>query len=605
MQFIRTTPLAFALSSWLILMATSAPTSAQDLRLPQAIDYNPSPTVFETVLFAHEIELRLTDSQKKTLVMAYNGSVPGPTIDANLGDTLIVHFVNLLHEATTVHWHGVELPAGMDGSHISQALIPRFGYRRYEFQLNNAATYWYHPHNKTNEQIEKGLHGALIVRDPADDRGLRIPSWRERTIFLDDVSLNANYQISPFATDLNQPMIPWRRAENLANGRPGTHTLVNGQESHTGRIPTLHVIAGAAYRLRFINASSGETFRLSIPDSRQRWYQIGSDQGLWNAAELIKPIEKVLDQRGHHNLVISDPDTRVGVTLTPSDRIEAVLVANGDVGEEFYIEAHDFVRGEHVAFRDPQNNLIFGHHHFDGANEPKNLIRVKIIGQSITNRRGTWQPPASLRRNPVQALTIDPSQATLPVIFGHGLPDNTTGDVTFFAQVQRPGPLLAAVRAKQMAMPAPFGPIPMMKQTAATGYHVKVGQTRDWEVVNFTGGDHNFHLHGFRFQHLDSEFIDLDKPNNNYIVKPLRLSYEDTIRIPKRPNLTLGRSFTIVRVITRFDDASRPPALRRRAQQLLAGGLVPTATRSGGWLVHCHHLPHAARGMMSFVTVTK
>jgi len=291
--------------------------------------------------------------------------------------------------------------------------------------------------------------------------------------------------------------------------------------------------------------------------------------------------------------------------LTPSDRVETVLVADGEIDEEFYIEAHDFVRGEHVAFRDPQNNLLFGHYHFDGASAPRNLIRVKIIGQSVDRRRSAWEPPAQLRSRPIVPLTIDPNMKTLPVVFGHGFPDKVTGDVMFFAQVQRPDPLLAAVRARTMVMPPPFGPIPMMKQTASTGYHVKIGETRVWEIVNFTGGDHNFHTHGFRFQHLDSEYIDLDDARNNYIEKAQRLTYEDTFRIPKRPNLILGRSFTIVRVIGRFDDRSRRRPYRRRSRDLLAGGLVPTATTSGGWLVHCHHLPHAARGMMSFITVTR
>lgn len=596
-----------ALTTFAFTLLGATESRAQDLRLPKAIDYNPHPRIFETVLLAHEMDRQLVAGQKQTRMMAYNGSVPGPTIEANLGDWLIVHFVNLLKEPTTVHWHGVEMPARMDGSHIAQALVPPNGYFRYEFKLNNAATYWYHPHNKTDQQVEKGLYGALIVRDRRDDRRLRIPRWRERTIFLDDVKLDLNYQIAPFATDVKQPMIPWRRAEALANGRPGTHMLVNGVESHPGKQPTLQVIAGAPYRLRFVSTSSGDTFRLSIPDKRQKWYHIGSDQGLWNQAELIKPIDKVIDLRGHHNLLISNPSTKVGITLTPSDRIEAVLVAEGEVGDEFFIEAHDFVRGEHEAFRDPQNNLLFGHYHFDGANSPKNLIRVKIVGQMARNGRfpRPWQPPRQLRRNRIRPLLVDPTLATLPVILGHALPDKVTGDVIFFVQVQNPVPLLAAVRSRKMVMPPPFGPIPMMKQTPATGYHVKVGETRVWEIVNFTGGDHNFHTHGFRFQLLDTEYIDLDKPSNNYVEKPQRLTYEDTIRVPKRPNLILGRSFTIVRVITRFDDRSRRRSLRRDSTELLAGGLTPTATKSGGWLVHCHHLPHAARGMMSYITVTK
>ena len=150
-----------------------------------------------------------------------------------------------------------------------------------------------------------------------------------------------------------------------------------------------------------------------------------------------------------------------------------------------------------------------------------------------------------------------------------------------------------------------FGPMPIMKLTAKDGYHVKVGDTPYFEVVNFTGGDHGFHTHGFHFQHIDTEYIDIDTPSFNRIEKPLRLSVEDTIRVPKRPGLILGRSFTIVRLAIRFDDSAKHRRYRRKPWELLAGGLAPTATTSGGWLVHCHHLEHAARGMMSFLTVTR
>ncbi len=86
---------------------------------------------------------------------------------------------------------------------------------------------------------------------------------------------------------------------------------------------------------------------------------------------------------------------------------------------------------------------------------------------------------------------------------------------------------------------------------------------------------------------------------------PLRLAYEDTIRTPRRPGFTLGRSYTIARLAVKFDDSARPPALRRTATELLAGGLAPSANASGGWLTHCHFLEHAVQGMMSFVTVTR
>lgn len=88
-----------------------APQSAEDL--------NPDPTVVEVELIASVEQVKFGKSQW-TDVWTYNGSTPGPTIEANIGDTIVVHFYNLLPEETTVHWHGVEVPANMDGSHIAQ-----------------------------------------------------------------------------------------------------------------------------------------------------------------------------------------------------------------------------------------------------------------------------------------------------------------------------------------------------------------------------------------------------------------------------------------------------------------------------------------------------
>ena len=568
----------------------AAVTTAQDLRLNKAIDYNPNPKIFETVLFSHEVEVQLVDG-KKTRMMAYNGSTPGPTIDANIGDTLVVHYINLLQEPSTIHWHGVEMPATMDGSHIAQLPVPRFGYFRYEFELNNAATYWYHPHINTNEQVEKGMYGALIVRDRKHDRAIGIPPSRERVVFLDDIQLDEDNQVAPFATNPKATFIPWQRAEALANARPGNHVLVNSQEVTDTKTPTLSLLAGAAYRLRFINVSSGEIFRMDLGDETKEWYGIGSDQGLWNTAELIKPIDKIVNPLGHHNNLISNTDTRL-----------VVLKAEGIVGSEYFIDFHDFVRGLHTAFRDPQNNLIFGHDHFDGADDPVKGIRIKIVGKS---KNKPWKPKKKQRWDPVKPLKPDLTKPPLPVVFGHAFP-NDKGDFPFFINVAKPFEVLKRVHARQMTMLPPFGPMPMMMLTAKDGYHVKVGDTHYWEVVNFTGGDHNFHTHGFRFHHIDTEFIDLDTPAFNRKEQPLRLAYEDTIRIPKRPGLILGRSFTIVRLAVRFDDKARAQKkLRRRPTELLAGGLTPTAKSSGGWVMHCHLLTHAVKGMMSFITVTK
>lgn len=595
--------LALQVAAVLALILPCCPSQGWDIS--RAVDRNPDPKVFETVITVSERELQLA-SGKKTRVMTYNGSIPGPTIEAEIGTRLIVHVINLMTEPTLIHWHGLAVPAGMDGTPLSQAPIPKSGYFRYEFTLNNAATYWYHSHEKTNEQVERGLYGALIVRDPKHDAAVGVPRDQERVVFLDDIALDDNNQLMPFSTDSRADLMPWKRAEDLVNSRVGNHLLINGRIATKDNLPSFEVQAGKPYRFRFISVANGRVFRLDLPEGDSHWYGIGSDQGLWNRPELIKPIGQVKNVLGHHNELISDPSPRVGTTFTPSDRLEVVLVPRGKVGQEVFLKSHDMVKGKHIAYRDPKGELWFGHDHFDGAGKPMDLFRFKIT-KAQDKATSAWAAPKQLRWNPTKPLNVDAKtrENPLPVFFGHGLPNRVTGTAMFFISVANPDGLLKKVRSKQMVVPADYEPQPFMKLRPEDGFHVRVGETRVWEVINFTGTDHNFHTHGFRFQHLETEFIDLDKADNCRVEKAARLAYEDTIRTPRRPGLTMGRSYTIVRLAMRFDDATRPASLRRTPEQLVAGGLAPSVNMSGGWLVHCHFLEHTIQGMRSFITVTR
>jgi len=98
------------------------------------------------------------------LVWGYNGGTPGPTIEATEGDRLRIHVTNRLPEPTTVHWHGLVLPNGMDGvSGLNQAPIPVGETWTYEFDLRRAGTFMYHAHFDEMTQVALGLVGMLVV----------------------------------------------------------------------------------------------------------------------------------------------------------------------------------------------------------------------------------------------------------------------------------------------------------------------------------------------------------------------------------------------------------------------------------------------------------
>ena len=104
----------------------------------------------------------------------YNGSTPGPTIEAVEGDTLRLYVSNRLPEPTTVHWHGIILPNGMDGvAGLTQRPIPRGETYVYEFTVRHPGTYMYHPHYDEMTQIALGMAGMLIVH-PRRPRGPRV-----------------------------------------------------------------------------------------------------------------------------------------------------------------------------------------------------------------------------------------------------------------------------------------------------------------------------------------------------------------------------------------------------------------------------------------------
>lgn len=537
-----------------------------------AIDLNPDPDIVEVKLVAQEQYVNF-GTGNDTKVWTYNGGLPGPTIRGKLGDTLIVHFYNQLPEETTIHWHGMEVPANMDGSHIAQLAVPPGGYFRYEFKLLNASLFWYHPHIRTNVQVEKGLYGALLVEDPDENRDLGLPET-EHILVLDDILLDPDGRVAqPFPAD------PLENAATQLNGREGNVLLVNGMADMTAKIRR-----GIPHRLRIVNTSNARFMRLSIPG--HTLYRIGGDGGLIESALAIEPVGLVPDggHDGHMNgmvaasadmhdekmTMISDPDLSRGILLTPGERADVVFTPHGK--GPLPLEWHDVARGRHSTFYNADGSIGIGHAHDDGKRSPQVLMNFKLIAN---DSRDDYLPP-----DPLRAIeTIDISSAgILKSMFGHGMPD-ANGDVTFFVQMKPDGS-------------GGMQPLPFNKVTPEDAYTVTIGENGVWEVHNMTGGMHNFHTHGFSFQLIETEYMDMDNPDNNYKEAAPYREIKDTIQLPARPGAG-GRSRTIVRLAASFDDSGRQ-------DELVALGKVPTADTSGGWLFHCHLLEHSARGMMSF-----
>ena len=103
----------------------------------------------------------------------YNGQSPGPTIECVEGDKVRIFVTNRLPEHTTIHWHGIFLPAGMDGvGGLNQPQIPPGKTFAYEFELKQSGTFMYHPHADEMVQMAMGMMGSLVVhpKDPKEHK---------------------------------------------------------------------------------------------------------------------------------------------------------------------------------------------------------------------------------------------------------------------------------------------------------------------------------------------------------------------------------------------------------------------------------------------------
>jgi FtsP/CotA-like multicopper oxidase with cupredoxin domain len=209
------------------------------------------PRLVETELVARPARAQLAPPQYGTTeVWAYNGAVPGPVLRLRQGDRLRARVRNALEQGTTVHWHGVRVPNAMDGVPIiTQPLIEPGGEFVYEFALPDAGTFFYHPHQKSYEQVGRGLAGALIVEEQAPPQVDRDVVW-----VLGDWRLDADASIrGGFGSFMDVSH----------NGRVGNTVTING------RVPDeFRVRAGERIRLRLVNAASARVFALRFAGHR-------------------------------------------------------------------------------------------------------------------------------------------------------------------------------------------------------------------------------------------------------------------------------------------------------------------------------------------------
>jgi FtsP/CotA-like multicopper oxidase with cupredoxin domain len=325
---------------------------ADDSRLAPLVDENPDPKVVEVHLEA-KLASKVFGAAPATPVWTYNGSVPGPLIDVHVGDRLIVHFKNSLPEPTSIHWHGVRLPAPMDGTMATQAAIQPGASFDYTFVLKDPGLFWFHPHVRSDVQVNKGLYGALRVtgdREPAADQ--------EKILVLDDIKLKPDGTISEFLDDTSSMM-----------GRGGNTILVNGSAS-----AVLRFRPNATVRLRIVNAANGRFFNLALPGAKLRI--IGTDGGL-----IAKPYD--VDH----------------LLMAPGERYDVMVALSGAAGASLDLVTDAYDRGH------------------DSRSDPSlKVATVLVDGAAVSARKEmpTAQPAVQPIPTPTDTFPLVLDEKTLP-----------------------------------------------------------------------------------------------------------------------------------------------------------------------------------------------
>ncbi len=210
-----------------------------------------------------------------TRTYGVNGDYLGPTLRVRTGDEVSVDVTNALAERTTLHWHGMDVPARMDGG-PHQLVQPGATWSPSWQVRQPAGTLWYHahPHGSTSEHVYRGVAGMILVEDEAA-AGLALPT----EYGVDDVPVIVQDKSFDDAGQL-----VFQQKGPSSTGFLGDTVMVNGTVA-----PYLAVTT-AAVRLRVLNASTARVYRLAFSDGRS-FDLVGTDGGLLAAPVRLTEIQ--------------------------------------------------------------------------------------------------------------------------------------------------------------------------------------------------------------------------------------------------------------------------------------------------------------------------
>jgi FtsP/CotA-like multicopper oxidase with cupredoxin domain len=252
-----------------------------------------------------EFELRIAPVTKEiggnsVRMLAYNGSIPGPTLEVRQGSEILVHAVNEGDLEATVHWHGLRLDNEYDGTHQTQAPIAVGESFTYRLRFPDEGLYWYHPHIRQDYGQEMGLYGNILVEPNEPDYWP--PAHREVLLTLDDILLDEDGRVAPFSP---------HETDYVAMGRFGTTFLIAGEPEMS-----MSVKQGEVVRFYLTDTANTRVFKVGVAGARMKL--VGGDSGRHEREEMVEdvilaPSERVVvdvlfDQPGEATLEHRTPE---------------------------------------------------------------------------------------------------------------------------------------------------------------------------------------------------------------------------------------------------------------------------------------------------------
>lgn len=293
-------------------------------------------------------------------MLAYNGSIPGPTFKVQQGSTITVNFSNNTDIENTIHSHGVRLDNAFDGvpEQTQEAVQPGeiFTYR---LRFDDAGVFWYHPHVREDYAQDMGLYGSYIVMAGADEEWSLVN--REEVLMVDDILMDDG-EIAAYS--LNE-------VTHTLMGRFGNTMLVNGGSNYR-----LDLQKGELLRFYVTNAANTRVFNLSIPGAQMKL--VGADNGLyerdvWVNEVLLGPseraiIEVLFAESGEFPLVHKTPEKAY--------TMGKFFVSEDEVKDSYAFDFNTLKTHEStITSIDPYRNLFSG--------DPKKELSINLDMESM------------------------------------------------------------------------------------------------------------------------------------------------------------------------------------------------------------------------------